>query len=468
MAWSQNVVPDRKNVVPEMNMLNDVKIRAAKAKPKPYKLTDSHRLYVLVKPGGSKLWKWSYAYEGKQKTLHLGIYPMLSLIDARAKRNEARAQLHEGRDPAVVRKLQVQANIEATRTTFELVARAWHELSKPQWGAIHADDVLRSLERDVFPEIGSLPISELKAPAIFDLLKSVEDRGSIETAKRIRQRISAVFVYAIAKGMADSDPAEKLGAALKPLRSGRQPAITDLARLRKMIADAEEDYARPITRLALRLLSLTAVRPSELRGACWEEFEELNGKRPLWRIPAWRMKGDLERKEEINGDHLVPLPPQCVAVLRALWPLTGNCDLLFPSNRHAHRPMSENAIGYLLNRAGYHGHHVPHGFRAAFSTIMNEWAERHGKEHDRSVIDLMLAHVPKEKVEGAYNRAAYMPRRRELAKVWAEMLTKDLPDPLVLLERPAKVVGDHSRRRVPRPVPESFEFPDRSPDRVET
>lgn len=442
-------------------MLNDAKARAAKPRPKAYKLTDGYRLYLLVKPGGSKLWKWSYVYDGKQKTLHLGIYPMLSLVDARAKRDEARVQLQDGLDPAIIRKLKVQANIEAARTTFEFVARDWHKLSRPQWGSIHAEDVLRSLERDVFPRIGGLPISEMTPPVIFDVLKSIEDRGSVETAKRIRQRISAVFVYAIAKGLADSDPAERLGAALKPVRSGRQPAITDLVRLRKMISDAEEDYARPVTRLALRLLALTAVRPSELRGARWEEFVDLNGKKPLWRIPAWRMKGDLERKGETDGDHLVPLPPQCLAVLRALWPLTGSCDLLFPGNRHTHRPMSENAIGYLLNRAGYHGHHVPHGFRAAFSTIMNEWAERHGKEHDRKVIDLMLAHVPKEKVEGAYNRAAYMPRRRELAKVWADMLTKGLPTPVALVGRPSKVTGDSSRRRIPKPVSADFLFPSR-------
>ena len=141
------------------------------------------------------------------------------------------------------------------------------------------------------------------------------------------------------------------------------------------------------------------------------------------------MKGDLDRKEEANGDHLVPLAPQAVAVLRAVWPLTGSGPLVFPSNRPAHRPMSENAIGYLLHRAGYHGHHVPHGFRAAFSTIMNEWAERDGEPHDRKVIDLMLAHVPKDKVEGAYNRAAYMPRRRELAREWADMLGEGSPTP---------------------------------------
>lgn len=440
-------------------MLNDAKLRGVKPREKAYKLTDSFRLYLLVKPNGGKLWRWNYSYGGKQKSMNFGIYPMVGLLDARAKRDEARAILDEGKDPAVAKKLKIDANREAARNTFERVAREWHETFKSQWAAIHADDVLRSLDRDVFPAIGPLPISELTPPIVLDALRSVEARGSIETAKRIRQRISAVFVYAIANGIAQSDPAEKLGGVLKPLRKGRQPAITDLKRLQQMINDAEEDHARPITRLALRLLALTAVRPGELRGARWGEFEDLDGPRPLWRIPAARMKGDLDRKEELQGDHQVPLAGQSIAVLRALWPLSGACDLLFPGNRHAHKPMSENAIGYLLNRAGYHGHHVPHGFRAAFSTIMNEWANREGKEGDRQVIDLMLAHVPKEKVEGAYNRAAYMPRRRELAQLWADILCDDLPPPVVLLERPSKETGERSRRRVPAPVAEVFSFP---------
>jgi integrase len=339
------------------------------------------------------------------------------------------------------------------------VAREWFETNKVKWAVVHQNDVIRSLERDVFDAIGDIPIAQLTPPLVLAVLREIEARGAIETAKRVRQRISGVFVYAIAQGIAQTDPAEKLGAVLKPLRKGRQPAITDLVRLRKMINDAEEDPARPVTRLALRLLALTAVRPSELRGAEWCEFEDLNGKLPLWRIPAARMKGDLDRKDELNGDHLVPLTPQALAVLRALWPLTGDGVMLFPGNRHGHKPMSENAIGYLLNRAGYHGHHVPHGFRAAFSTIMNEWAERHGKAHDRQVIDLMLAHVPKEKVEGAYNRAAYMPRRRELACAWADMLCEGLPEPVVLVERPAKAISRYSRRRLPSPVDADFRFP---------
>ncbi|AMG74605.1 tyrosine-type recombinase/integrase [Sphingopyxis granuli] len=443
-------------------MLNDAKLRSAKPRDKAYKLTDSHRLYLLVKPNGGKLWRWNYAYGGKQKSMHFGIYPMVSLVEARTKRNEARAILSEGKDPAIVKKLTIEANRKATACTFERVAREWHEVFKSQWAPVHADDILRSLERDVFPAIGKFPIADIEPPLVVKLLREIEARGSIETAKRVRQRISSVYIYAIAEGVAKSDPADKLAAVLKPLRKGRQPAITDLKKLREMICTAEEDPARPITRLAMRFLALTAVRPGELRGARWDEFEDLDGDEPLWRIPAERMKGDQDRKREEGGDHLVPLSHQAVAILRALWPLTGACPLLFPSNRHPHKPMSENAIGYLLNRAGYHGHHVPHGFRAAFSTIMNEWADREGKENDRAIIDLMLAHVPPKKSEGAYNRAAYMPRRRELAQLWADMLTATLPSPWVLVERPSKRTGDHSRRRVPLPVSVDFRFPERS------
>ncbi|WP_380871549.1 integrase [Sphingomonas sp. DBB INV C78] len=443
-------------------MLTDANVRTAKARPKSYKLTDSLRLYLLVNPNGSKLWRWSYTYDGKQKSMALGIYPMVSLAKARLKRDAARELLDHGRDPMVVKKLSIETNLEISRYTFERAARDWHARAKGQWAKVHAADVMRSLERDVFPKIGQLPVSELTPPNILSVLQAMEKRGAIESARRVRQRISAVFDYAIARGIASTDPAERLGTVLMPTRRGRQPAITDLNRLRQMIIDAEGDFARPVTRLALRFLALSAVRPNELRGARWEEFEDLNGQSPLWRIPASRMKGDLDRKAELHGDHLVPITPQAMAVLRALWPLTGEGDLLFPCSRFWNRPMSENAIGYLLNRAGYHGHHVPHGFRAAFSTIMNEWAEREGKEHDRAVIDLMLAHVPKEKVEGAYNRAAYMPRRRELAQAWADMLCEGLPAPVELAIRPAKATGENSRRRVPRPVGPEFLFPVRT------
>jgi integrase len=440
-------------------LLTDAKVRAAKPRAKSYKLTDSNRLFLLVAPSGGKHWRWNYAYDGRQRSMAFGSYPLISLSDARTRRDEAYLILSEGRDPTIAKKLKIEANLEASRQTFERVAQQWHQNAKGQWAKRHANDVMRSLERDVFPAIGQLPVTELTPPLVLAALREIESRGSIETAKRVLQRITAVFGFAIAEGLVTTDPSERLGAALKPLRRGRQPAILQLAPLKKMIRAAEEEDARPITRLALRFLALTAVRPSELRGARWEEFEDLNGNEPLWRIPAARMKGDLDRKEELGGDHLVPLNVQAITVLKALWPLTGEGVLVFPSTRHMNQPMSENALGYLLNRAGYHGHHVPHGFRAAFSTIMNEWAERHGKEGDRAIIDLMLAHVPKGKVEGAYNRAAYMPRRRELAQVWADMLCAGLPVPFVLVQRPAQPTAVRSRRFNPVAVDGEFRFP---------
>ena len=415
-------------------MLSDAQIRAAKPKDRSYKLFDAHQLFLLVTAGGSKLWRLNYKYDGKQKSLALGRYPSPGLAEARRLRDEALAKLREGYDPGVAKKLKLKAAIEASRNTFEKVAREWHEVNAPRWAKVHAADVLRSFERDVFLAIGSLPITALTPPKLLEVLRAVEARSAIGTAKRLRQRISGVYAYAIASGIAESDPAEKVGAALKPMpKKSRQPAITDIVELRRMLATVDADVARPVTRLALLLIALTAVRPGELRGAEWSEFENLDGSKPFWRIPAARMKGDLNRKDDVGGDHLVLLAPASVAVLQAIAPLTGASKLVFPSTRHMHRPMSENALGYLLHRAGYYGRHVPHGFRAAFSTIMNEWVNTRGREDDRAVIDLMLSHVPQNKIEGAYNRAAYMERRRESALIWANMLTPGLASPTALL-----------------------------------
>lgn len=410
-------------------MLNDAKVKAAKPGDKPYKLADSGQLYLFVTPAGGRHWRMNYTYganaKGKpaQKTLTLGPYPVVSLGEARKKRDDAKALLLAGRDPSMEKKVAVKAQAFANDNTFEAVARAWHTKQKPIWSPIHAKQVLDSLIDNVFPEIGSVPIKDIKAPKLLELLTAVEARGAIETAHRICQRISAVFVYGIAAGVAEYDPAASLGKALKPKpRAKRQPAITDLAEVRTMLTACEAIDARATTKLAMRLIALTVVRPGELRFARWAEIEGIDGPEPLWRIPAARMKGDEERKAEEGGDHLVPLSAQAVDVLRALKQLTGDLDLMFPSDRHVNRAMSENTLRAMLIRAGYYQRHVPHGFRAAFSTIMNEWAKIHGRPDDRATIDLMLAHVPKDKVESAYNRAAFMPRRRELAQEWANQL----------------------------------------------
>lgn len=462
-------------------MLNDAKIKAAKPAEKDYKLGDAEQLYLLVSKAGGKHWRMNYTYgrnaKGRpvQKTLALGSYPAVTLLDARAKRDAAKAMLRDGRDPAIERRIEVSTRTEANENTFRAIGERWFELksgwtlaqlaerTRPDgsyslteaahwtdpkhqgWSTVHADDVLRSLRNDVFPYVGDLPITAIRAPKLLEVLKIVERRGAIETAHRLRQRMSAIFVFGIAAGVCEADPAASLGKALKAKPpEKKQPAIIDriedneerLRAARQLIMDCEAERCRAGTKFALRLLALTAVRPGEIAGARWSEFEDLDGDEPLWRIPAARMKGDSHRKAEENGDHLVPLARQSVELLAALRALSGRIDLLFPSERHMHRPISENTIRSLLIRAGYYQRHVPHGFRATFSTIMNERPDR--ADGDRAVIDLMLAHVPKDKVEGAYNRAAYMPRRRELAQEWADMLLADMPDPVEFLGQPIR------------------------------
>jgi integrase len=438
-------------------MLTDAKAKAAKPRDKAYKLADAEQLYLHVSTTGSRLWRMDYKHGGKRKTLSFGAYPKVTLSDARRKRDEAKELIRDGFDPAVERRLTAKAQEADHEATFERIARRWWERNKPRWSARHADDVIQSLERDVFPEIGGLPIARLRAPRILDLLHQIERRGSVETAKRVRQRISGVFGSAIAMGIAESDPTASLKNELQPVaRRGKQPAITDLDGVRRVLTDAEATPSHIVTKLAVRLLALTAVRPGELRGAGWSEIEGVDWTRQsygpylaTWTVPAARMKGTLARKDEDGGDHVVPLSMEAIDVLLAMRDITGRLPMIFPNQRRSHEPMSENAMGYLLNRAGYHGRHVPHGFRAAFSTIMNEQASRAGRAGDRAVIDLMLAHVPKDKVESAYNRAAFMPRRRAIAQEWATLLMEGKPPAVALVDRPCRepVIGEWSASR---------------------
>lgn len=416
-------------------MLTDLKARNARPREKDYKLSDSGGLYLYVTTKGYRSWRLKYRFAGREKRLTFGPYPDVSLTEARDKRDEARRLLREHRDPAIEalkRRLAAAADMEET---FETLARRWHALHQPRWTPVHASDVIRSLEREVFPDLGTIPIRQIEAPLVLAILRKIEARGSLETAKRVRQRMSAIFVHAISEGICTSDPAATVAKALKPARKQtKQPAIADTEGLRQLLRTVEASGASPVTTIGSRLLALTAVRPAVLRGAAWEEFEGIDwsaadptdAAEPIWRVPSQRMKQVLDRKDDESNEHLVPLSRQAVEALAAIRPLTARFKLVFPSARHAHRPMSENAIGYLYNRSGYHGRHVPHGWRAAFSTIMNERAERLGRAGDRAIIDLMLAHVPANRVEGAYNRAAYMDRRGEIAQEWADLLLEGL------------------------------------------
>lgn len=425
--------------------LSDAKIRTAGARAKAYKLTDGGGLFVLVKPNGSKLWQMKYRFPGPKgkpvhKLLSFGPYPTIGLADARQKRDDAKRLLLAGKDPGIEKRAAELTAAASATETFEKLAREWWDQNKAGWSEKHADAVLDSLVEHVFPKIGRLPAAEIKPPVILqEVLRPIERKGTIEKARRVRQRISAVFVFGIAAGVCSEDPAAVVLNALKKQVRGKQPAITDLDAARKMLADAEASPAHPVTKLANRFLALTVPRPGTLLETPWTEFDDLDELEPIWRVPPQRMKLRKEEKNNVLREHWIPLARQAVEILEVLREITGKLTYVFPNDRFSHKPMSENAIGYMLNRAGYHHKHVPHGWRSTFSTIMNERADRENRQGDRAIIDLMLAHVPKDRIESAYNRAAYMPRRREIAQEWADLLLRDAAPAKELLKGPKRI-----------------------------
>ncbi|MBY3564108.1 tyrosine-type recombinase/integrase [Rhizobium laguerreae] len=412
-------------------MLTDTAIRKAAARDKAYKLSDSGGLYIHVTPAGGKHWRLKYRFGGSEKLLSLGPYPAVSLAEARKARDDAKSALRDGKDPGILKKLYKLTKAQHSEDTFEVVAREWFALNKSKWIEHHADDVIRSLENDIFPLIGSMPIRDITAPLVLAALRLVEKRDAADTARRIRQRVSAIFVFAISSGKAETDPAAVVLGAMAPVSKGRLPAITKLPEAKAMLKKVEGEVAHPVTKLAHRLLALTALRPGVIASTPWYELDAIED--DLWLVPAARMKLKLAQKRDEARDHFVPVTKQVREVIEALRTLTGRGPMAFPNQRHAHKPMSENAIGYLLNRAGYHGKHVPHGWRSTFSTHMNETFPA-----DRAIVDLMLAHVPKDRVESAYNRALHINRRKELAQLWADIILEGAPPASELLKGPRR------------------------------
>jgi integrase len=322
-------------------MLTDIAVRKAKAADKPYKMGDGKGLYVLVMPAGGKSWRMDYRFDGKRRTMTFGRYPDVSLVEAREKREAARKQLSDGIDPG--------AEVEAPPppATFEAVAREWHALNTPRWKPSHAASVMSQMEQDVFPVLGSKVIDTINAPMVLAALRQIEARGAIDTARRLRQRISAVFVFGIASGICSDDPAAIIMRAMAPMKiAGLRPALTTIEEARQIIAACDAADGTANVKLAMRLLALTSVRPGEVLGAAWDEFEGLDGDAPLWRIPKERMKGELGAQYE----HWVPLSAQAVATVKAV-PRKG--ALLFPNRRSPRLPMTGEALSALLSRAGY-------------------------------------------------------------------------------------------------------------------
>ncbi|MDF1505785.1 integrase arm-type DNA-binding domain-containing protein [Roseisolibacter sp. H3M3-2] len=389
-------------------MLTNATVKAARPRARPYKVSDGTGLFLFVQPTGRKSWRLRYRVEGREQLRVLGAWPEVDIGDARAQRDRWLELLGRG--------VGARAANDAD-DSFTAIARRWYQHQRERWSEQHAADVITSLERDVFPAIGAKPIGDIDAPMILRAVRAIERRGSIETARRIRQRISAVFGFAMSEGLCEDDPAAIVTKALAPApASRRQPALTDIDAVRDLIAAVDRSDAGELVKLASRFLALTAVRLACVRQLPWSELEDLDEPAPLWRIPAARMKLKKARKTDPTAEHLVPLSSQAVEVLRRARALGGAGPLVFPG-RAADRPMGEGRLGELYDDAGFAGRHVPHGWRASFSTIANEL-----KLADRALIDMALAHAPKNRVEAAYNRAQLLEERRRLFQAWADLL----------------------------------------------
>lgn len=406
--------------------LNDTKIRQAKGADKPYKLFDGGGLFLLVQPGGSKLWRFKYRFGGKEKLLSIGSYDRgFSLKKAREARDKARSLLIDGIDPGAAKREEKQVERAQSENTFRAVALDWVETHGARWTKSHRDRVVRSLEADVFTALGNLPINEISPPMVLEVIRSVESRGALDVASRILQRTNAVFRYAIQSGLATYNPASDMNGVLKTRNVNHRSAISR-TELPEFLKKLDFYTGEPITKLAMKLVVLTFVRPGELRGARWEEFDI---KQEEWRIPADRMK--------MRAPHIVPLSSQSLAVLDDLRPLTGEFDLLFPSSRDRKKSISENTLIYALYRLGYHKRATVHGFRALASTILNETGFR------ADVIERQLAHAERNKVRAAYHRSEYLDERRKMMIWWGAYIDSMSKDKAVPSRKKQVLIKGH-------------------------
>lgn len=382
-------------------MLTDRALKALRPREKPYKRADGKGLYVIVQPSGALWWRFRYRYGGREKTISLGTYPGTSLKLAREKRKAARANLSAGIDPSEKR----QAEKAALENTFASVAEEWLTRQR-SLKATTVKQIRRRLDAHLVPRFGRRPITEISAPDLLRVLRRIESKGHHETAHRVRALASRIFRFAIASGRADRDPAQDLAGALAPVRTKNFAAITSPRRIGELLRAIDGYQGQPAVMVALRLAPLVFVRPGELRGAEWHEFDLEAAE---WRIPAARMKMDSE--------HLVPLARQAIEVLEDLQTTTGHGRLLFPGLRSSDRPISDNTLNAALRRLGFGADEMTaHGFRTMASTLLNE------QGFPPDVIELQLAHVERNRVRAAYNRAERLEERRRMMQAWADYL----------------------------------------------
>jgi integrase len=381
-------------------------VRAAKPQDKTYRLTDEKGLRLDVSPSGGKYWRFKYRFLGKEKLLALGVFPAVSLVDARDARDDARKLLAKGIDPGEQKKAVKRAALVAAANSFEAVALEWLDKNKVKWTARYTTVVENRIRGDLFPALGKRPIAQITAPELLPVLRKMEARGVRETTHRARQDCSHIFRYAIATGRAERDIAADVKGALKPIVTKHHPSITDPDGIGALMRAIEGYEGAIVTKSALMLAPLVFVRPGELRRAEWEEFD-LDGAE--WRIPAAKMK--------MRDPHIVPLSTQAVTILRALAPVTGPRGYLFPGVRGRGRCMSENTINAALRRLGYTSDEMTgHGFRSMASTMLNE------QGYNRDAIERQLAHSERNGVRAAYNYAEFLPERRLMMQAWATWL----------------------------------------------
>lgn len=367
---------------------------------------DGGGMYLLVKPAG-KYWRMDYRYLDKRKTLALGVYPAVTLAQARKRRDEAKAKIADGIDPSTAKRAEKLAQKNIAGNTFQKVADDWLKATAADRKAITQQKVGNWLQKDIYPSLGKLPITAIGPRDVLAVARKMEERGVFDSAKRLVQICGQVFRYAVAEGSAERDVTADLKGALQKAEKRHYAAITDPAQLAPLLRALDGHNGHIYCRAALRLTPLVFVRPGELRTAEWSEIDLDKAE---WRIPGSKMK--------MENDHIVPLSTQALAILQELHPVTGHGQYVFPSIRTGERPMSENTINAALRALGYDNTmQTAHGFRATARTILDEVL---GERVD--LIEHQLAHAVKDANGRAYNRTAHLPARREMMQRWSDYL----------------------------------------------
>ena len=389
--------------------LSDIAIRRARPGNKARKMFDGRGLYLEVAPRGGKYWRLKYRFAGKEKRLSLGVYPDVSLKEARQGCEDARRLLTREIDPSEHRRALKAARRQQVSNSFEAVAREWFARHRPNWAESHSSRLISHLERDIFPWIGGKPVAGVTPSQLLEVARRVEQRGALETAHRVLQNCGQVFRYAVATGRAKYDPTPVLRGALPPVKGGHFAALTDPGEIGPFLRVLDGYEGSLIVRCALRLAPLVFVRPGELRRAEWKAIDLEAGE---WRFTV----------AKTDTPHLVPLSRQAGEILRELHPLTGNGRYVFPSGRtpRGDRPMSENAVLAALRSLGIGKEEMTgHGFRAMARTLLDEVL---GFRPD--YIEHQLAHVVRDPLGRAYNRTAHLPQRRKMMQEWADYLDR--------------------------------------------